>query len=95
MEIDELRRRRDEIERIAARHGAKNVRVFGSIVRGQARRESDVDLLVDMEPGRSLLDLIRLELELEEALDCEVDALTSAGVSELLRDRILEEAVAL
>ena len=58
MDIAELlEKKKEEILRIAARHGARNVRVFGSVARGEARPDSDVDFLVDMEPGRSLLDM--------------------------------------
>ncbi|MCK4376140.1 MAG: nucleotidyltransferase family protein [Candidatus Brocadiae bacterium] len=95
MGIDELRAKRDEILRIAARHGARNVRVFGSIVRGEEGPKSDVDFLVDMEPGRSLLDLIAFEQDVEDMLRCKVDVLSEGGVYYALRDRIFQEAVAL
>ncbi|MGD0273933.1 MAG: nucleotidyltransferase family protein [Gaiellaceae bacterium] len=85
--------RRDEILDAAARHGARNVRVFGSIVRGEADERSDLDLLVEMEPGRSLLDLAGLHLELEEMLGCEVDIGTK--IKPRLRERIEVEAVPL
>jgi len=64
MSIDELRSRRHEILSVAARHGARNVRVFGSILRGDDRPDSDIDLLVEVEPGRSLLDVIGLEQQI-------------------------------
>jgi predicted nucleotidyltransferase len=81
--------------RIAAAHGAGNVRVFGSAGRGEQSGFSDLDLLVDMAEGRSLFDLIALSNELEESLGVEVDVLTEASLSPYLRDRILDEAVAL
>lgn len=81
--------------RIAAAHGAGNVRVFGSAGRGEQSGSSDLDLLVDMAEGRSLFDLIALSNELEESLEVEVDVLTEASLSPYLRDRILDEAVAL
>jgi predicted nucleotidyltransferase len=84
--------RRNEILRIAAEHGARNVRLFGSIARGEARSTSDVDLLVDMEPGRSLLDLVGLGQDLEDLLECEVDVLTERSVHPALRERILADA---
>ena len=90
-----LRSKRDEILRLAERYGARNVRVFGSLVRGEATAESDVDLLVDMDPGRSLLDLVGLWQDLEGLLQCRVDVLTDGGLSPHLRDRIYAEAVPL
>jgi predicted nucleotidyltransferase len=78
------RLRRVEILELAARHGAHNVRVCGSIARGDNRATSDVDLLVDMEPARTLLDLIALEQDLEAVLGRPVDVLTEAGLSPYL-----------
>lgn len=96
MQITEvLRAKRQEILQIAAKHGASNVRVFGSAVRGDGGVDSDVDFLVEMEDGRSLLDLVSLWQELEEFLGCNVDLLTDGGVSPYLRDRIYAEAVPL
>ena len=87
--------KRAEILKIADRHGAYNVRIFGSVARGEAVPGSDVDILVDMQHGRSLLDLVGLWQELEELLGCKVDVITSGGISPYLRDRILAEAVPL
>ena len=89
--VDVERNRRD-ILRIAAGHGARNVRLFGSVARGEDNATSDIDLLVDMDSDRSLLDLIALGQELEELLDRKVDILTSASVHPALRARILSEA---
>lgn len=86
---------REDVRRIAAAHGAGNVRVFGSVGRGEQSASSDLDLLVDMAEGRSLFDLIALSNELEESLGVEVDVVTKASLSPYLRDRILDEAVAL
>ena|SRR5215211_57534 len=86
---------RPEISRIAAAHGARNVRVFGSVPRGEASGGSDLDLLVDMAEGRSLFDLVALSDELEAALGVDVDVVTEGSLSPYLRDRILAEAVAL
>lgn len=86
---------RGDINRIASAHGARNVRVFGSVPRGEARDSSDLDLLVDMSEGRSLFDLVALSHDLEDALGIEVDVVTEGGLSPYLRDRILAEAVAL
>jgi predicted nucleotidyltransferase len=94
-DLDRLRHRRQEILGYAASHGARNVRVFGSVVRGDADAASDVDLLVEMEPGRSLLDLVGLWQDLEDLLGTHVDVLSDGGVSPHLRERIYAEAVPL
>ena len=75
-----LKKHREEILELAAQHGAKNVRVFGSVVRGQETQGSDIDLLVEMERGRSLLDQVRLRRALNELLAVEVDVLTTGGL---------------
>ena len=93
--MDGLRVRRDEILGYAASHGARNVRVFGSTARGEAGDSSDVDLLVEMEPGRSLLDLVGLWQDLEDLLGARVDVLSDGGVSPHLRERIYAEAIPL
>ncbi len=96
MGIEELLRdKRDEIVRIAAKHGARNVRVFGSVARGDADEQSDVDLLVDMEAGRSLLDHAALWIELQDVLGRKVDVLSERGIKPRIRDRVLREAVPL
>ena len=87
-----LASRREEILRIAAKHGAHNVRVFGSVARGEAGENSDIDLLVELEQGRSLLDQAGLVLDLEELLGRKVDVVTEEGLYWLLRRRILKEA---
>ncbi len=81
--------------RLAAAHGASDVRVFGSLARGEAGPRSDLDLLVRMEDGRSLLDLIGLWQDLRELLGRKVDVISEGGLSPHLRDRILAEAVPL
>ena len=88
-----VRAKREEILKIAAKHGAGNVRVFGSVARGDAGPDSDIDLLVDMEPGRSLLDLGGLQADWERLLGCPVDVVTVKGLRERIRARVLEEAV--
>ena len=93
--LDALRRRRDEILRAAAAHGARNVRVFGSVARGEADEKSDVDFLVELEPGRSLLDHVALWQALEALLGCRVDVATERGLKPRIRDRVLGEAIAL
>lgn len=84
MSIDELlQKKRQEILRIAAQHGAHNVRIFGSVARGEARWDSDIDFLVEL-PGRSLLDRIAL-IQLEDLLGKKVDVATTKGIRECLR----------
>ena len=90
-----LNSRRDDILGIAARHGARNVRVFGSVARGDAHPGSDVDLLVDLEPGRTLLDHVALWQDLEELLGRRVDVVVEGGISPHLEKRILAEATPL
>jgi len=90
--LEELRARRDEILDIAAHRGARNVRVFGSVVRHDADDRSDVDFLVDMDEGRSLFDLGGLLMDLSDLLACEVDVVTEKGLRERIRARALHEA---
>ena len=90
-----LKALRNEILRIAARYGAYNVRVFGSLARGEADADSDVDLLVDLEPGRSLFDLGGLLMDLQDLLGRRVDVVTANGLRERIRDRVLREAIPL
>jgi predicted nucleotidyltransferase len=95
MSLEALRAHRRKILDLAERHGARNVRVFGSTVRGDASPDSDVDILVEVERGRTLLDVIALEQDLEELLGRSVEVLTDAGLSPYLQQRILIEAAAL
>lgn len=84
--------KKKEILKIAARHGARNVRIFGSVARGEAGSDSDVDFLVDMEPGRTLFDMGGLLMDLRDLLGLEVDVVTEQGLKPRIRDRILKEA---
>jgi uncharacterized protein len=90
-----LRFKRKKILQIAARHGARKVRVFGSVARGTARRGSDVDFLVEMEEGRSLLDQAALILDLERLLKRPVDVASERGLRRPLRKEVLRDAIAL
>jgi len=90
-----LKKKREEILRVAARHGASNIRIFGSVARGEWDEKSDLDLLVTMEAGRSLLDHAALWLELQELLGCEVDVVSEKGLRPRIRDKVLKEAVPL
>jgi predicted nucleotidyltransferase len=96
MGVDELLRpKREAILRLAAQHGARNVRIFGSVARGEARPESDVDVLVDLDPGRSLLDLGGLLMDLQDLLERKVDVVTEKGLHWYIRERVKKEAVPL
>ncbi len=96
MEIEDLLKdKRQVILDIAAKHGATNVRVFGSAARGEVNETSDLDILVDLEPGRTLLDHAALLLALEDALGCKVDVVTERGLKPRIKERVLREAVAL
>ena len=85
----------DVIRRIAARHGVRNVRVFGSFLRGEQKPASDLDLLIELENGRGFSDLMGFSEEVEAAIGRRVDVVTDDGLSPFIRDRILAEAVPL
>jgi predicted nucleotidyltransferase len=96
MNVNELiRQKRQEIIHLAAKHGAHNVRVFGSAARGEAGPSSDIDLLVELESGRSLLDHVALVQDLEALLGRRVDVVTERSLHWYIRDRVIEEAVRL
>lgn len=88
-----VRAKRQEILNIARKHGAVSVKLFGSAARGDEVESSDVDFVVELEPGRSLLDLGGLQVDLERLLGCDVDVVTVRGLRERIRARVLEEAV--
>ena len=89
---DQLKEKREEILRVAASHGARNVRIFGSVARGEADEASDIDFLVDMESDRSLLDVAALLADLRELLGRKVDVVSEKGLYWLLKRCILKEA---
>jgi len=93
--LESLGAQREDVVRIASRHGARNIRVFGSVARGQATDRSDLDLLVDWEPGRSLFDQVALVQDLEETLNVKIHAGTERSLHWYIRDRILNEATRL
>ncbi len=92
---DIIQMHRDEIIKVATQHGARNIRLFGSVVRGEADEDSDIDFLVDLDSGRSLLDLGGLLMDLKDVLGRDVDVVTERGLNPRIRDRVLKEAVAL
>jgi predicted nucleotidyltransferase len=96
MTLHELRAtRREEILALASSRGAKNVRVFGSVARGDIDETSDVDFLVDLDPGRSLLDLCGLQRDLEGLLQSKVDVVSSRGLRDRVKETVLRDAIAL
>lgn len=90
---DRLTKLRDAIDATAAAHGARDVRIFGTVARGEESDDSDVDFLVTLEPGRTLLDLARLEVRLEALLGRRVDVVTEGGLREPIRSTAVREAV--
>ena len=83
------------IREVAERYGATRVRVFGSFARGDNRPGSDLDLLIELQPGRSLLDLVAIKQDLEDLLGLRVDVVTERSISPYMRDAVFKEAVAL
>jgi predicted nucleotidyltransferase len=90
-----LQKKRDEILKIAASYGAYNLRIFGSVARGDNTPESDIDFLVDLQPGRSLLDLGGLLFDLTYLLNTDVDVITEKGLRPRIKEKVLKEAIAL
>lgn len=96
MKLDDLiKSYRQEILTIAAQYGAYNIRIFGSVARNEADSNSDVDFLVDLEPGRSLLDLGGFLMDLQNLLGCPVDVVTEKGLKKRIREQVLTEAISL
>lgn len=96
MDIESLlQEKRDEILKIADRHGVRTLRVFGSAARGEATATSDVDFLVELEPGRSVLDLGGLLMDLQDLLGCRVHVVTERGLRPRIREHVFEEAQSL
>jgi uncharacterized protein len=88
-----VRAKREEIQRIGAKHGARNIRVFGSVARGKARPDSDVDFLIDVEPVTSSWFPAGLVQDLESLLGRRVEVVTEHGLNHLIHDEVLREAV--
>lgn len=93
--LQAVKEKKAEIARIADRHGARNVRVFGSVARGEERDDSDIDFLVVMDPDRSLFDQASLLVDLEELLGRGIDVVTEPSLRSRFRERVLAEAVAI
>ncbi len=93
--LDSLKANRAKILALAEKYGASNVRVFGSVAREEVQADSDVDFLIDLEQGRSLLDHIGLKQDLEDLLGRSVDVAESVTLHDLIRDRVLRDAIAL
>lgn len=89
---DQLKQKRKDILRLSSQRGAYNVRIFGSVARGEALDDSDIDFLVDLEPDRSLLDLGGLLMDLQRLLGCRVDVVTEQGLRERVRQNVLRDA---
>lgn len=90
--LEKLRRHRDSIHAIGKRYGVRSIQLFGSVVRGEASPRSDIDFLVDIEPGRSLMDQAGFMLDVEELLGCPVDVVVEGGINPRLKERIHHEA---
>ncbi len=90
-----IQEHRQAIMNLAQKYGAKNIRIFGSVARGEAREDSDIDVLVDLEAGRSLLDMGGFLMDLQDLLGCRVDVVTAKGLRERIRNRVLKESVPL
>ena len=93
--ITKIRSLHNDIDKIAAKYGAHNIRIFGSVARGENESTSDVDFLVEFEPGRSLLDHGGMIMDLQDLLGCKVDIVSERGLRPRMRERVLKEAVAL
>ncbi len=92
--LDDIRRHRDEIFAIAESYGVRNIRVFGSVARGEADADSDLDLLIDVDPGHGYFDMVGYALQVEDLLGVFTQVATVGGLKVRIRDRVLDEAVA-
>lgn len=95
MKLEELKTYRDDILKIASQYHAPNIRVFGSVARGEATTDSDVDFLIDVPPEQTIFDLIRLTRSLTELLGCEVDVAQSTVLHPRIREKVLHDAIPL
>lgn len=95
MELGQLRARRREILQTVARHDASDVRVFGSVARGEAGPDGDIDVLINLAPERSLLDLIAIKHDLEDVLGCAVDVVPESDIHPAIHDAVPHDAIVL
>jgi predicted nucleotidyltransferase len=93
--LEKIRIHRQEILDIARKYGATNIRIFGSVVRGEAHADSDYDFLIDLEPDRSAFEIGGLLMDLQDLLTARVDIVTEKGLNKHIRDKVLKEAVTL
>lgn len=93
--LETLRSHRNAILQAAARYGVRNIRVFGSVARGDAPAGSDIDLLVELESGRSLIDRIAFMQEMEQLLGQKVDVVNERALHHLIRDKVMREVLPL
>jgi predicted nucleotidyltransferase len=91
--LEKIRAHRQEILDIAKNYGARNIRIFGSVARGEARPDSDYDFLIDLEPDRSAFEIGGLLMDLQDLLSAKVDIVTEKGLNKHVRERILKEAI--
>jgi predicted nucleotidyltransferase len=89
--FNDIRARRDDVIALAARHGAHNIRIFGSVARAENTPASDIDFLVTMDDDRSLLDHIAMIRELEDLFGCRVDVVVEDALDKYIRDYVLAE----
>jgi predicted nucleotidyltransferase len=94
LSLDDVRRHREQIVAIGQRFGVRNIRVFGSVARGEADGDSDLDLLIDVDPGHGYFDMAGFALAVEDLLGVFTQVATVSGLKVRIRDRILTEAVA-
>jgi len=95
MDIQELKNKRESIISVVERNGGRKVMIFGSLASGEGLTDSDVDILIELDPGKSLLDILAIKQDLEDLLHRNVDVLTESAVSPYIKDDIMSEAVAL
>lgn len=88
-----IKMRREEILEIAKKYGAENVRIFGSVPRGEANSKSDLDLLIELKSGRTILDIIAIKQDVEDLIGLKVDVVTTNSISPYIKDEVLKKAV--
>jgi predicted nucleotidyltransferase len=92
--LEKIKAHRQEILDLAKKYGASNIRIFGSVARGEARPDSDYDFLIELEPGRSAFEIGGLLMDLQDLLGAKVDIVTDKGLNKHIREKVLKEAIA-